>query len=213
MSISNIWSEELDMSQIQSEVSLITESHIQGSKKWLALRKTKITATDACAIMGTSPWKTREQLLIEKTSDDVDSISNEYIIRGLDLEELARDLFIIKSGLQMYPKVVISKKRPWAMCSLDGISLCSRYILEIKCPGKRDHNTALKNEIPKKYYPQIQHSIEVCEVEKLFYFSFDGFDGTIVEVNRNQGYIDKLFEEEKKFFDEMTCLLKKRAAM
>ena len=41
----------------------------QGTPEWLALRKTKITATDACVIMGSSRWKTKTQLYREKLSD------------------------------------------------------------------------------------------------------------------------------------------------
>lgn len=183
---------------------------IQGSKDWLEFRLNKITATDACAIMGVSPWKSAEQVLFEKTSPSEEKKPNEYMQRGLDLEDIARDLFIIKSDIYVYPAVIVSKTHPWMMSSMDGVSPCYNFAVEIKTPGKRDHTIALKGEVPEKYYPQLQHQMECCELDKIYYFSFDGFDGVIVVVGRNQKYIDFMIQEEDRFFER---LQKMRAAI
>lgn len=169
---------------------------IQGSSEWLALRKTKITATDANSIMGVNPWKTKEKLLLEKISDD-EQIQTPAMKRGLDLEPFARDLFSIKTGISVHPEVII---KDWAMASLDGISDCGKYIVEIKCPGKKDHECALNGNVPEHYFPQLQHQMYVCNLDSLFYYSFDGFDGIIVDVHRDQEYIDKMIEKELDFF-------------
>ncbi|MEN6512252.1 MAG: lambda-exonuclease family protein [Chloroherpetonaceae bacterium] len=172
----------------------------QGSEEWLNLRKTKITATDSCVIMGTSHWKTRIQLYHEKKDPNYRSITNERMQRGIELEPVARDLFCYKYKTKMEPKVIV---KDWAMASLDGINAWNE-ILEIKCPGEKDHNLALSGKIPEHYYPQLQHQMYVCEAEKAYYFSFDGFDGVTIEVKRDDKYIEKMIEEEKKFYD---CLL------
>ena len=174
----------------------------QGTAEWLELRKTKITATDSAVIMGISPWKTKQQLYHEKLSDDPPSPPNAYMQRGIDLEPVARELFIIKTGHKMVPKVVI---KDWAMASLDGINLWDE-ILEIKCAGQKDHAIAMSGKIPKHYYPQLQHQMYVCNSEKAFYFSFDGIDGAIVEVQRNDEYIERMIDEELKFY---YCLMNK----
>jgi len=178
----------------------------QGSEEWLDLRRTKITATDACAIMGASPWKKRAQLLEEKTYPKTCDVKNKYMERGLELEEPARQLFSIKTGIVVNPAVVFDNINPWMMASLDGISPCGKYVVEIKCPGKKDHNKCISGSIPDKYYPQIQHQMFVCGVDKMFYFSFDGFDGEILEVERSEIYIEQLLKEESKFFEEMISL-------
>jgi hypothetical protein len=92
------------------------------------------------------------------------------------------------------------------MASLDGISKCGKYVVEIKCPGVVDHAIALSGCVPKHYYPQLQHQMYVCDVSKMYYFSFDGADGVICEVDRDDKYIEKLLEEEKKFYQ---CMLVK----
>lgn len=176
--------------------------YIQGTEEWHKLRKTKITATDAAVIMGTSHWKTPLQLYHEKLSDAPPSPANERMQRGLDLEPLARQLFCLKTGHKMIPKVVV---KDWMMASLDGINYWDE-ILEIKCPGTKDHSIAISGKVPDHYYPQLQHQMYVCNSEKSFYFSFDGFDGVIVEVLRDNKYIQKLINEEKKFYE---CLINK----
>jgi len=172
----------------------------QGSPEWHALRKTKITATDAAIIMGASPWKTRAELYAEKKSNEAPKAPTERMQRGIDLEPIARDLFCKTTRHRMIPKVVIKE---WAMASLDGINAWNE-VLEVKCPGEKDHSIARSGKVPDHYYPQLQHQMYVCDSEKAFYYSFDGSDGVIVEVERDDKYIEKMLTEEKKFYD---CLL------
>lgn len=181
----------------------IYEDVEQGSEAWLDLRKTKITATDACAIMGVSPWKTRLQLYHEKTAKTQDQTRLEHQKRGLDLESSARSLFTIKTGVEVKPRVIVKN---WTMASVDGISDCGKYLVEIKCPGKDDQVIALSAKVPDHYYPQLQHQMYVCNLEKMYYFSFDGFEGVLVEVVRDDTYIEKMLEEEWKFYQ---CLQNK----
>lgn len=170
---------------------------VQGTPQWLELRKTKITATDAAVILGASPWKTKHQLYHEKLSDAPPAPPNSYMQRGIDLEPSARELFIITSGIEVFPRVVIND---WAMASLDGMSSCEKYIVEIKCPGSKAHKMAVSGKIPDYYYPQLQHQMYVCGVQMAYYFSFDGIDGVTIEVPRDQEYIEKMVDEELKFY-------------
>jgi putative phage-type endonuclease len=181
----------------------ILEEIKQGSSEWYALRKTKITATDSCVIMGASHWKTKIQLYNEKISNDFPICTNERMQRGLDLEPVARDLFILNHGYTSRSCVVV---KDWAMASLDGMDETGKIIVEIKCPGEKDHKQALQGKVPDHYYPQLQHQMYVCNVDDMYYFSFDGIDGVTVKVKRDQQYIDKMVEEEKKFYE---CMINK----
>jgi len=173
----------------------------QGSQEWLDFRKRHITATDASAIMGVNPWKTKIQLYHEKLSNDPPMVPNERMQRGLDLEPIARELFALQTGFHTTPKVFV---KDWQMASLDGISEFGEIILEIKCPGAKDHAIALSGKVPDHYYPQLQHQIYVCGVNSAYYYSFDGFDGVAVEVKRDHEYIAKMIVEERKFYE---CLM------
>lgn len=176
-----------------------------GSEEWLAFRKTKITATDASVIMKANPWKTSLQLYQEKISEENKTFTNERMKRGTDLEPLARELFNLRTGFKMEPVVLV---KDWVMASLDGFDSVSGNILEVKCPGEKDHAIAVSGKVPGHYYPQLQHQMYVADADKAYYFSFDGIDGVIVEVMRDAAYIDKMMEEEAKFFE---CLQNKTA--
>ncbi len=174
----------------------------QGSPEWLQFRKTKVTATDACIIMGANHRKTKTQLYYEKISDDPPKPPTARMQRGKDLEPIARELFTLKTGIEAFPAVVV---KDWTMASLDGISQ-NNEIVEIKCPGDADHSIALKGKVPDHYYPQLQHQMHVCGIDKMYYFSFDGMDGVTIEVLRNPLYVEKMLIEEIRFYN---CLVNK----
>ncbi len=173
---------------------------IQGTEEWKELRRNKITATDASVIMGMSPWKNRLRLYEEKVLGIESAYPNAAMQRGVELEPIARGLFSLKVGVDVYPKVII---KDWAMASLDGISDCGEVMVEIKCPGSTDHSLALRGKVPDHYYPQLQHQLYVSDLDSMYYFSFDGFDGVIVEIERNDSYIKSMVEKELAFYESI----------
>jgi predicted phage-related endonuclease len=96
------------------------------------------------------------------------------------------------------------------IASFDGISVKRDYALEIKCPGKKDHGTALKGSIPIKYYPQLQHQLAVCGLDFIYYYSFDGEDGVTLIVQRDDDFIKNMIDKEKQFWDHLQTLKKER---
>ncbi len=176
---------------------------LQGSKEWLDLRKTKITATDSAVIIGANPWKTPLELYEEKLSSTDQLTKNAAMQRGIDLEPAARELFIIKTGIIVKPAVVVED---WAMASLDGLSEDQSMAVEIKCPGAKGQDMAKIGVIPDYYYPQLQHQMMVLGIDQMYYFSFDGIDGVVLTVIRNDEYIANMAVKEKEFYD---CVMTK----
>lgn len=175
----------------------------QGSPQWLALRKTKVTATDAPIVLGVSRWKNKIQLYHEKLSDDQPASPNAAMQRGLDLEPIARDLFNLRRKLNMEPVVMV---RDWLMASLDGWDSSIGCVLEIKCAGSVDHESALKGKVPDHYYPQLQLQMYVSGAQQAYYDSFDGIDEVVIVVDRDDSYIEKMLPKLKEFYD---CLVNK----
>lgn len=176
----------------------------QQTPEWHLMRKSKIGASDAPVIMLSSPWKTPYQLLWEKTTESY-SESTEAMKRGIQLEEPARQCFILKTGIEVTPDVRFHKEYSWMMASLDGISSDGKVIVEIKCPGKVDHSSAVRGQIPKKYIAQLQHQMCVCDVQSAYYFSFDGSDGVVLQLDRDEKYLEMMIDYEKEFWH---CLQK-----
>jgi len=152
--------------------------------------------------MNVSPWKTQYQLWLEKCGA-VEPHVNNSMRRGSQLEAEARQSFIEYIGIEVFPSVEVHRDHSWMIASLDGRDLEKKTIVEIKCPGKDDHNLALEGKVPDKYYPQLQHQMEVCNVDRMYYYSYDGKNGVCVEIERNNSYVKKMIEAELKFYDCM----------
>lgn len=176
----------------------------QQTPEWLELRKTKIGASDSPIIMQVSPWKTPYQLWLEKMGKHKsEDIKSPNMKRGIILEEKARERFMDMTGLFVLPSVEFHKENEFMMASLDGIDIEKENIVEIKCPNADDHFAAVGNMVPEKYFPQLQHQLEVCQLDMAYYFSFDGNDGVIVKVYRDDKYIKNMVQKEKEFWECM----------
>jgi len=177
----------------------------QQTPEWLEMRRNKIGASDAIIIMGVSPWKTPNDLFLDKMGLSPTQYRSPAMQRGIDLESDARKECEYRLKENLYPKVVFNKDLPWQMASLDGISLDGKILVEIKCPGKSDHECALGGEVPEKYFPQLQHQMCVCGLDEMYYFSYFGITASnaLIKVHRDQEYIDKLTQKEREFWNCM----------
>jgi putative phage-type endonuclease len=171
----------------------------QNTPEWKQFRRSHIGASDAVVIMELSPWMSPLKLYEEKVFG-FEQEENPYMRRGKNLESIALEAFENETGLSMFPMVFQHEKIDWMSASFDGITLDRKKILEIKCPGKKDHELALQGQIPKKYLPQLYHQMEVAQVDFTYYYSFDGEKGVIIEVPRDESYIKKMIEKEMEFW-------------
>jgi putative phage-type endonuclease len=172
----------------------------QQTDEWLETRKRKIGASDAPVIMEVSPWKTPYKLWAEKVGIENDTFVSKHMQEGINKEPEARENFIKKTNIYVYPKVVFHDSYDWMMASLDGIDMEAKHIVEIKNVNAVDHAVAQTGKVPEKYYPQLQHQLEVTGLDMAYYFSYRNGDGVIVEVGRDDKYINELLEKEKSFF-------------
>lgn len=179
----------------------------QGSPEWLTWRKTKITSTDAGVILGLSPYCTPDLLMKRKNGEVPPEEENEFMRRGSFLEEEARHEFMSQFGIFMAPAVVESDEYSWAAASLDGLSTCNKYLLEIKCPGIKNHVEALdKKTIAPQYYAQIQHHLMVTGCDKAFYFSYNPTcerKTVTLEILPNQDFIKDMIRKEFDFYKSL----------
>lgn len=175
----------------------------QGSFEWLQMRQKHVCASDAPIIMGVSPWRTRDQLLWEKIGWGEAQEINSAMKRGMILEKPARKCAEEMLENFYLPGVFVSQKYSWMLASIDGVCIDNKSILEIKCTNKKNHALAKEGKIPDYYMPQVQHQMVVCDVDKCYYFSYDGSGGVVVVVNRDDFYINRLIETEYEFYKEM----------
>lgn len=176
---------------------------IQQTEEWLEFRKNKIGASDASVIMETSPWKTPYQLWCEKMGLNPDLKATSAMKRGVELEDQARLMFSLDTGISVSPKVIVHPTYNWMMASMDGVSDDNKQAVEIKCPGQEDHAKALQGVAPEKYVAQLQHQLEVLGLDELYYYSFDGEYGVALKVYRDDRFIKKMLKKEEEFYECM----------
>lgn len=172
---------------------------VQGTESWLRFRRSHISASDASSILQCNPYKSILELYEEKVFG-FEQDENHFMARGKELEPLALENFEKKTGLIMFPAVVKHDVIDWMMASLDGMTINRDALVEIKCNGKKNHDLALKGKIPRHYEAQIQHQLCCTNLDFAYYYSFDGLDGVIIKVKRDQNFIDILLEKEKEFW-------------
>lgn len=133
-------------------------------KQWLAGRQNGIGGSDAAAAVGVSPWKSRYQLWLEKTSDEPhDSEPTEAMLWGTRMEPLIRERYCELTGREVLvpSKSIKHADHDWMLASLDGVTDDDR-IFEAKtsriAEGWGDSGS---DEIPEHYSLQVQHYMAV----------------------------------------------------
>lgn len=166
-------------------------------QQWHEWRARGIGGSDAPIVMGVSPFKTINQLWEEKVLGKKQP-DNPAMARGRALEPLALDYFMAETGYLMETQIM--RKHPeldWMRATLDGLNDEEEVLLEIKS-CKECHET-----VPEHYYPQLQHQMEVVGYDKMFYLSFDGKEGKILEVHKDEAYVKEMIAKEKEFWQRV----------
>lgn len=172
----------------------------QGTKEWLNWRKSVITATDCPSILGSSKFQTAYKCWQRKCSLIEEQPCNAAMARGTKLEPEARALFVKEFAINMTPTVVESNEYEFLGASLDGISDCGKYVLEIKCGGEKLYDMALLGQIPPYYVDQMQHQLLVTQADKCFYYCYNGKEGKCLEVFKDPEFEGKFLPIARQFW-------------
>jgi len=160
---------------------------VQGSEEWHEHRSQYRNASETAAVMGLSPWITPYQLWQLKTGKTQPTEATVPMKYGTEIEPVARAAYEAKTGLVMQPLVMTSGEYS---ASLDGITMNGDLIVEIKCPYKGKASELWQSvevgEIPEMYRVQIQHQLMVSEASLAHHWCFDGSDGLLLTVQRDE---------------------------
>lgn len=163
-----------------------TVNLIQGSAEWHAHRAKHFNASDAPAMMGCSPHKTRDQLLRELKnglSAEVDAATQRRFDDGHRYEALARPVAERLIGDDLYP---VTGTNGIYSASFDGITLSERVIFEHKSLNDELRGIITDDAtgylLPLYYRVQIEHQCMVSGADRvLFMASKWGGDDELVE--------------------------------
>jgi putative phage-type endonuclease len=173
----------------------------QGTNEWHEWRRKGIGSSDAPAIMGENPFKTAAQLLKEKREPAKESVQNEAMALGLQLEPEARKRYIAKTGTEVRPTCLQSTRHDWLRASLDGFAVSRDSVVEIKCGQSVYRKTSEYRTVPGYYYGQMQHILAVTGFGHLdFWCYWPGCSGLLLPIQRNEAYIERLLIKELEFW-------------
>ena len=142
----------------------------QRSKEWFKIREGLLTASSLADALGKGHFTTRDQLLINKTSDTKPEFKINPIMEwGVKYEPVATEFYenmfgvsIVEFGLIPHPQLSVFGASPDGICDTNSSKEYVGRMLEIKCPPKRQFT----QEVPLHYWMQVQGQLEVCDLEE-----------------------------------------------
>ncbi|HDS1228119.1 TPA: YqaJ viral recombinase family protein [Stenotrophomonas maltophilia] len=158
---------------------------IQGTQEWHAHRASHFNASDAPAMMGCSPYKTRSQLLREFATGatiEHDAAALQRFADGHRFEDLARPLAEQIIGEELYPCVGVDGK---FSASFDGLTLLEDKAFEHKSLND-DLRLAMPVDgvdacLPLHYQVQMEHQAMVSGAERVLFMASKWSGDDLVE--------------------------------
>lgn len=149
----------------------------QGTPEWHAFRAAHYTASDAPAMLGISPYKTRNELLREKKlgiTPELDAATQARMAKGHEYEAQARSVAEVEIGEELYPVVGVCTAHPKLAASFDGITMDGCVVWEHKTLNDTIRAAAAKGEIPEHHRAQLEHQLLVSGADKAIFFASNG---------------------------------------
>jgi len=152
----------------------------QGSDAWHAYRLQHFNASDAPAMLGVSPYKTRSQLLHELhtgLTPEVDQATQRRFDDGHAAEAAARPLAEQIIGEDLFPVVGSDGE---LSASFDGLTIDDRIVWEHKLMNVDLAYSLADGVIPDQYHPQLEQQLLVSGAEKVLFMG-TSLDRTAME--------------------------------
>lgn len=152
-----------------------THDLVQGSPEWHAYRREHFNASDAPAMMGCSPYKTRAQLLREMAtgiSPEVDAATQRRFDDGHRFEALGLPLAEAIVGATLYP---VTGSEGKLSASFDGLTLAEDVAYEHKSLNAElrqcMHSHVTGRDLPIHYRVQMEQQLLVSGAERCLFMA------------------------------------------
>ncbi|MBC7604327.1 MAG: YqaJ viral recombinase family protein [Ramlibacter sp.] len=179
-----------------------THNLIQGSAEWHTHRATHFNASDAPAMMGCSPYKTRSALLHEAhtgITPEVDAGTQRRFDDGHRFEALARPLAEAIIGQDLYP---VTGSNGDLSASFDGLTMAEDLAWEHK-----SLNAALRDvlhpdgaevgwQLPLQYRVQLEHQCAVSGAGRVLFMASKWNGDELVEERHCWYHADSMLREQ-----------------
>lgn len=181
-----------------------THDLVQGTPQWHAHRATHFNASDAAAMMGCSPYKTRTQLLHEMhtgLTPEIDAATQRRFDDGHRFEALARPLAEAIIGEELYP--VVGSVDEYS-ASFDGLTMDESIAFEHKtlnaelttcfddmltvAPSHREETSG--RLLPPHYRVQMEQQCMVAKCSRILFMATSWYKEQLIEERHCWYYAD-----------------------
>jgi putative phage-type endonuclease len=159
---------------------------VQGTPEWFAHRREHFNASDAPAMMGCSPYKTRSQLLQEMATGitpEIDDFTQKRFDDGHRFEALARPLAEQIIGEELYP---VTGSEGKFSASFDGITMGEDIVFEHKSLNDELRSVMVEGctgkDLPLMYRVQMEQQLMVANAEKTLFVASKWNNDELVEM-------------------------------
>ena len=169
----------------------------EANPDWLALRAGKFTGSDFIVMLGNS--ETKRKMILEKATEHIlgkpcnkDKFLSADMIRGIELEDQARELYIIETFNEV-EQVGFIQRDEYSGVSPDGL-VDEDGIIEIKCPKDTVFvEQSITGKIKPEYYTQIQYALYITGRQWCDYVAYNqNFPLLIRRYKRDEEHIEKI---------------------
>lgn len=159
---------------------------VQGTTNWHAFRSSHFGASDAPAMLGISPYKTRAALLAEKATGikpEPDAAAQRRFDEGHRVERLARPLAEEFVGEELYPVIGSNGK---LAASFDGLTMLDDVVWEHKTLNQslREVMTgeATGQALPEHYRAQLEQQLLVAGAPRALFTASQWAGDELVDI-------------------------------
>lgn len=184
----------------------------QYSDEWWALRKGRLTASQAAKLVTptgreSAQWKGEIGRIIaeaEGWQEPEDRVETEWMARGSDLEDEARKWFTVDTGLPVHPVGFVTDESGCLGASPDGIVYSDEFLpdfipLELKVPKTSTHiQWLLDGVLPPQHAAQVHFQMALLGSPVAYFMSYSPHcEPLIIKVER-----DKMTEMMEVMFEK-----------
>jgi putative phage-type endonuclease len=186
----------------------------QGGEAWHDLRRGRFTASNIPKLfMGKTTQGYSDALyrvaMERVTGKSTESYSNAAMMRGIQLEPMARQIYEIEK-LTLVEECGFVEVDEWMGCSPDGL-VGKDGMIQIKCPAFNTHiGYIVSEEVPKDYYIQMQAEMWMAGRKWNDFMSFHpDLPTLIIRLTPDEAMYKKMSEEIEIAKQKVTEIIKK----
>lgn len=139
-------------------------------EEWLRYRKRGIGGSDAGAVCGLNPYSSPMKVYYDKTSSETDSIDNEAMRQGRDMEEYVAKRFMEETGLKVRRAnaIYFDEERPYMLADADRLVVGTPAGLECKTVSPYSADQWKDGQVPIHYQIQCYHYMSVFGMKEWY---------------------------------------------